>query len=359
MAHVEDHSATGAAPEEHSHGAEHTSFLHKLKEKLHIGSKHKDEKVADSGEAPASATATHDAPVVSKSTSDDQVSSTPVAKPVDVVAPLPATTTAAPEEHAHHDSRPTAMDVSSLAGHESEHHGGVPTFLAALPDQDVPALDSPAHPQLHHVAPDFDSEQAKQGEHHGRVPEDGVPTFLAALPDRDIPAEDSPRHPQLHHGTPGSASHFDSKEVQQGEHHAQDSPTHKELHHVEQGEHHQGGAPHLDSEQVFEQAQQGEHHHGVPTFLVALPDEEIPAEVTKSTSEAISPEHQEPHRGHHAHGDEQFDSEEVFQDAQQGEHHHGVPTFLVALPDEEIPVEVTKGVESTTDESVTEGSMSK
>ncbi|KAG0617031.1 hypothetical protein M758_5G159900 [Ceratodon purpureus] len=318
MAHVEDHSATGAAPEEHSHGAEHTSFLHKLKEKLHIGSKHKDEKVADSGEAPASATATHDAPVVSKSTSDDQVSSTPVAKPVDVVAPLPATTTAAPEEHAHHDSRPTAMDVSSLAGHESEHHGGVPTFLAALPDQDVPALDSPAHPQLHHVAPDFDSEQAKQGEHHGRVPEDGVPTFLAALPDRDIPAEDSPRHPQLHHGTPGSASHFDSKE-----------------------------------------AQQGEHHHGVPTFLVALPDEEIPAEVTKSTSEAISPEHQEPHRGHHAHGDEQFDSEEVFQDAQQGEHHHGVPTFLVALPDEEIPVEVTKGVESTTDESVTEGSMSK
>jgi hypothetical protein len=46
---------------------------------------------------------------------------------------------------------------------------------------------------------------------------------------------------------------------------------------------------------------------------------------------------------------QKFDSEQVFQDAPQGEHYQGVPTFLVALPDEEIPAEVTKGVESTHD----------
>jgi hypothetical protein len=313
-----DHSATASATEEH--GAEHPGFLQKLKEKLHLGHKHKDAKVGGEAEAP-----THDAPVVTKSTTADHV-----AKPADVVAPKstsgdrvakpaavavpPMSTDAAPEEQQFYDARSSATpDMASLAGHESEHHGGVPTFLAALPDHDVPALDSPTHPELHHVA---ESKEAQQGEHHGHVPEDAVPTFLASLPDQDIPAEDAQAHPQLHHGT-------ESKELHQGEHHGvvpdggvptflaalpdQDIRAHQELHHVQQVEH---GAP------------QGEHHGGVPTFLATLPDQDVPAQDT--------PTHPELH-----HVAEQ----------QQQEEHHGqvpedaVPTFLAALPDQDIPAE--------------------
>lgn len=66
-------------------------------------------------------------------------------------------------------------------------------------------------------------------------------------------------------------------------------------------------------------------------FLVALPDQDIPHEVSKSTSSANV-----------GAGKDEFDSEEIFSEAQQGEHHAGVPTFLVALPDQDIPDEVTK-----------------
>jgi hypothetical protein len=175
-------------------GAEHTGFLTKLKEKLHIGNKHKEEKVA--------------APVESKGASDDQVA-----------APL----------------APLEVPTASAGVAPEEHHGGTPTFLAALPDQDIPAEDSPTHPELHHGAPPVESEEVVR--HHGVVPDGGVPTFLAALPDQDLPAEDSPTHPELHHGEFGSE--------QQGEH--------RDI--VPEG--------------------------GVPTFLAALPDQDIPAEVTK------------------------------------------------------------------------------
>ena len=132
-------------------GAEHSSFLTKLKEKLHIGPKHKEEKVA--------------APVESKSASDDQVAAAPVAAPL---APLD-------------------VPAASAGVAPEEHHGGTPTFLAALPDQDIPAEDSPTHPELHHGASPVESEEVAP--HHGVVPDGGVPTFLAALPDQDIPAE--------------------------------------------------------------------------------------------------------------------------------------------------------------------------
>jgi hypothetical protein len=41
-------------------------------------------------------------------------------------------------EGLHATGSPATTDLNSLVGHESEHHGGVPTFLVALPEQDIP-----------------------------------------------------------------------------------------------------------------------------------------------------------------------------------------------------------------------------
>lgn len=285
MAHVHDDTT----------GAEHPGFLQKLKDKLHIGHHHKDKEAT-----------TPEAAVSSKSTTATDAANVPSPPPVKeepAIAKPEAAPAAAPVEEAPH--HPTT-DLNSLTGHEAEHHGGVPTFLAALPDQDMPS--EATKEKLHHMSAGetatgtsdvgggefFDSEEvftkAQQGEHH-----EGVPTFLVALPDQDMP----------------------------------DEQTKEKLHHVSAGEPHSSNKE-VDSEELFSNAQEGEHHGGVPTFLVALPDQEIPEEVNKGVSTSDS-------------GDkEEFDSEEVFSKAQEGEHHEGVPTFLVALPDQDLPDEETK-----------------
>jgi hypothetical protein len=329
MSNVHDDSASGA---------EHPGFLQKLKDKLHIG--HHKEK---------DTTATHD--VAAKDVPA-------VAKPASAEpAPFPA----APVKEEVPPTKP-----------EGEHHGGTHTFLADLPNKDLPTEETKSH--LHHVTPE--EAPTTPG---GGVPEGGVPTFLADLPDKDLPTDETKQHlhhvtPEVHSPTPqldseevpketagnefydskevpsaGNNEFFDSEEVfskaQEGVHHEgvptflvalpeADIQAEKEkLHHVEAPEREPNTTDMVDSEEVFSTAQQGEHHGGVPTFLVALPDEEIPQEVNKGATPAVAGKADE--EGSRAAPGE-FDSEEVFSKAQQGEHHEGVPTFMVALPDEDV-----------------------
>ena len=228
-------------------GAEHPGFLQKIKDKLHIGHQQKDKEVD-----PATNPETTDAAVASKSTStavDAPAASPPVKEEPTVAKPSP------PVEH---ESRPPALDLNKLVGHESEHHGGTPTFLVALPDKDIPdEVTKETATSDAQGGEFFDSEEvfskAKEGEHH-----EGVPTFLVAIPDQDLPDEGTKEH--LHHVTAGQASDG-----------AQQSPD-KEF----------------DSEEVFNKAQQGEHHEGVPTFLVALPDQDLPGDETKEKLHHVS-----------------------------------------------------------------------
>lgn len=228
-------------------GAEHPGFLQKIKDKLHIGHHEKHTAVA-----PATSPETTDTAVASKSTST--AVDAPAASPSVKEEP----TTAKPSPPVEHEPHHPTPDLNKLVGHESEHHGGTPTFLVALPDQDLPDEGTKEH---------------------------------------------------LHHVTAGEASEGAQRSSDKG----------------------------LDSEEVFSNAQQGEHHGGVPTFLVALPDQEIPGEVNKEVSSDVA--------GKDADDSgvkQEFNSEEVFNKAQQGEHHEGVPTFLVALPDQDLPGEETK-----------------
>jgi len=233
-------------------GAEHPGFLQKIKDKLHIGQHQKDKEVAP--------------------------------------APNPTTTDTAV---------PTAVDAPAASPPVQEEEPAI--AKPSPPDEEKGTATSDAQ-----GGEFFDSEEvfskAKESEQH-----EGVPTFLVALPDKDLPDEGTKEH--LHHVTAGEAS--------EGAQHSSDKG--------------------LDSEEVFSNAQQGEHHGGVPTFLVALPDQEIPGEVNKEVSSDVA--------GKDADDSgvkQEFDSEEVFDKAQQGEHHEGVPTFLVALPDQDLPGEETK-----------------
>lgn len=286
-------SAEKSLPEQHKQGAEHPSFLQKIKDKLHVGHKHNDEDAATH--------ATTDSAISSKNATTEPVSASSV-KEEPTAAKPPTSSSVGVDQH--HHGRPTT-DLSEPAGHESEHHGGVPTFMVALPDQDIPEEVAPvtASKTSEQTTGEIDSEEifrrAQQGEHHH-----GVPTFLVALPNQDVPEEVTKET------SVGQEGHADSQRKE------------------------------LDSEKLFSSAQQGEHHGGVPTFLVAIPDQEIPDVVNQEGSSA---------NARHADGGEEIDSEKVFREAQQGEHHHGVPTFLVALPDEGIPDQVSKGVDSTAD----------
>lgn len=315
--------------------AEHPGFLQKIKDKLHIGSHHKSDE--DSG-VPSQAT-TESAAVSGKSVTDAAVP-TPPEKEAEpgVATPAPVTSHFDVKPEGRQHGHPTP-DLNTLVGHEAEHHGGVPTFLVALPEQDIPdevTKDTAAYDVVKGQtgAPgggDFDSEEvfskAQQGEHH-----EGVPTFLVALPDQDIP------------DTVNKETSSDVSAVPTEEH--QHSTQDKELH----------------SDEMFSNA----HHGGVPTFMVALPNEEIPEEVNKGVSESDTTSVGEKSVSGDT-GVKQFNSEAVFSQARQGEHHEGVPTFLVALPDQDIPDEVTKGVDATAapapapsvDDAALEGSLLK
>jgi hypothetical protein len=278
-------------------GAEHPGFLQKIKDKLHIGHHHKDKEVA-----PATSPKSTDTAVASKSTStetDAPAAAPPVSEEPAIAKPSP------PIEHEPHHPTP---DLNKPVGHESEHHGGTPTVPVASPDQDIPdeGTKGTATSDDAQGGEFFDSEEgfseAQKGEHH-----DGVPTFLVALPDKDLPDEETKEH--LHHVTAGQDSEG-----------AQHSPNKS-----------------LDSEEVFSNAQEGEHHGGVPTFLVALPDEEIPGEVNKEVSSDVA--------GKDADDSgvkQEIDSEKVINKAQQGEHDEGVPTSVIASPDQVLPGEETK-----------------
>lgn len=330
-------------------GAEHPGFLQKLKDKLHIGH-HKEP-------------ATH---------TDAAKSATTESALAEPAKPAPAA--------------PVKEEAATSPG--GEHHGGVHTFLADLPDKELPTEETKSHlhhvtPEVHSPKPELDSEEvfshAQQGEHHG-----GVPTFIVALPDDEIPKEvtketaegtstekefyDSKEAPPA-----GNNEFFDSEEVfskaqSEGEQH-EGVPTFlvalpeqdiqgvekAKLHHVETPERELNTTTDIvDSEEVFSTPQQGEHHGGVPTFLVALPDEEIPQEVNMGATPAVAGKADDDRDA----APEEFDAEEVFSKAQQGEHHDGVPTFLVALPDEDINESKQKlhHVTPTTEE---EGSLSK
>jgi hypothetical protein len=282
----------------------HTGFLQKIKDKLHIGHKH-----SDSTEAAAQSES-----IPSKAHEEE------------AAVPAAATTTHEVKEEQKQTTPVEALPVSHVDAPTQEgatdHHGGVPTFLTKLDDEDVPAEvtksddvapaameQGPHETTTGHAHPttDLNSLVGHESEHHG-----GVPTFLVALPDQDIPDE----------VTKNTSSDVATES------------NHRELpaHHGE-GLHATGSHPTTDLNSLV--GHESEHHGGVPTFLVALPDQDIPHEVSKNTSSGNVGAGQEG-------GKDEFDSEEVFSEAQQGEHHAGVPTFLVALPDQDIPDEVTK-----------------
>ena len=195
--------------------AEHHGFLQKIKDKLHIGGHHKSQEE----EGVPSQVAT-DSAAVSSTPAPPAKAEPVVAKPVEAAAPAAAPSDVqAEEQHQPYAAQPTT-DLNSLAGHEAEHHGGVPTFLVALPDQDIP---------------------------------DEVTKDTATS---------------------------DPDEVTNGEDATAAGPT------EEQQQYHAAQDKELDSEELFSNAQQGEHHDGVPTFLVALPDQEIPEEVNKGVAES-------------------------------------------------------------------------
>lgn len=87
-----------------------------------------------------------------------------------------------------------------------------------------------------------------------------------------------------------------------------------------------------------------DHHGGVPTFLTKLDDEDVPAEVTKSDHVEPAAMEQGPHETTTGHAHPTTDLNSLV--GHESEHHGGVPTFLVALPDQDIPDEITKNTSS-------------
>lgn len=87
-----------------------------------------------------------------------------------------------------------------------------------------------------------------------------------------------------------------------------------------------------------------DHHGGVPTFLTKLDGEDMPAEVTKSDHVAPAAMEQGPHETTTGQAHPTTDLNSLV--GHESEHHGGVPTFLLALPDQDIPDEVTKNTSS-------------